>query len=210
MKKKEIGLGTGIFLPADISLILGINSQKVNNWLKNYWGDKINYIDNIKAVNFHTLIEIYIFNTFLENGISRKKVKSFYKNLSEKFKFDFPFAHNNFYFSKNEIYTFDKTENIFDTSFNYIIEEFIIPFTEKIEYSNITNVALKFFPLGKDINIVIDPQIQFGKPTINGTRITTDVITEMLKNNFDVKDIANWYELDEKTVNNIANFYNVA
>jgi len=210
MNTDKIGLGTGIFLTSDISLILGINTQKVNSWLENYWSEKIHYFEKTKTVNFLTLIEVYVFNTFLENGVKRNKIKKFHKNLSEKLNTDYPFAHHEFFYSNKEIYTSKQTNIYFDTDFNYIIDSFIIPFTNKIEYSDVTNIATKFYPLGKNSNIVIDPQIQFGKPTVNGTRLTTDVIEEMLKNKMKPKVIASWYEVEEEIICEIAKFYKVA
>ncbi len=92
METNKIALGTGIFIPKDISLILGINSNKINSWLNNYWTDKIHLFDKTKTINFLNLIEIYVFNTFLENGISRKKILQLHKHLCQKLNVDFSFC----------------------------------------------------------------------------------------------------------------------
>ncbi len=203
----KLDLSTGIFFPSDISLILGIKKRKINSWLNNYWANKLNYFNNSKAVNFLILIEVYVFNTFLEKGISRKKITLFHEKLNEKLNVMFPFAYKSFFYTKNEIFT-TKKSNYFDTNFNYIIQDFIIPFADKIDFSKKKNYACRFYPQGRNSKIVVDPNIQFGRPTIKGTRITTDVIYEMLQENANIEDIAFWYDLDKNTVNEIAKFYN--
>lgn len=207
MNANTIGLGTGIFLTPDISLILGIKSQKVNNWLNNYWTEKIHYFEKSKTVNFLTMIEVYVFNTLLEKGISRKKIKKFHKELARKFNNQFPFANKTLYYSKSDIYTDEQKDVYFDSTMNYIINDFIIPFADKIDFSEQTNRAVRFYPQGKDSSIVVDPNIQFGRPIIKGTRITIDVIQDLLKKETEHEEIAFMYDIDEKSISEIIDFY---
>lgn len=207
--KNYIGLGTGIFLPEDISLILGLEKNKINNWLKNYWSENIVKNNKVKSINFLTMIEIYVFNTLLENGFARKKILETYKNLSNIFKTNYPFANKTLYYSSNNIFC-EKNNLYFDSMKNYIISDFIIPFINKIVFSEITNLAEKFYPLGKQSNIVIDPQIQFGRPIIKGTRLTIDVIYELIQNNATIKDIQFNFDIEEDTIKEVYKFYNVA
>ncbi len=118
----------------------------------------------------------------------------------------FPFAYKNFHYSKTEIFTKDG-DNHYDSGLNYIISNFIIPFTQKIEFSEETKLAMRFYPNGINSKVIVDPDIQFGRPTIKGTRITTDIIHEMLMQKTDIQDIAFWYDLEENTINDISNFY---
>lgn len=207
MQENNIGLNTGIFLPSDISLILGMKQQKINRWLNMYWSEKINYTDTTKTINFLTLIEIYVFNTFLEKGISRKKIISFHEDLKQIFNISFPFAYKAFFYNSKEIFT-TKNKCLFDTTGNYVIKDFITPFANKIDFSEKTHLANCFYPQGKSSNIIVNPEIQFGKPIIKGTRITIDVIYEMLKQKNSTEEISCWYEIDEIIVKEIANFYN--
>jgi len=204
-------INKGIFLPTDISLIFNLPANKVNRWLNNYWTDDVWQTDKSKAVNFNTLLEFYIFYSLSEKGMSASKIKKSHEFLSEKFNCKYPFIKYNVYTDGNSVFT-EKNEGQFinvDLSAQYEIPEFLIPFVDKIEFNN-ENIAVRFYPLGKDSEIVIDPELRFGEPVIKGTRISTSSIYSFYKAGETTEFISKIYDLSEKTVKDVVQFHSKA
>ena len=51
-------------------------------------------------------------------------------------------------------------------------------FCKKIQFSD-DKIAERFYPIGKDRKIVVDPQRQFGQPIVTGTNILAENIFSM-------------------------------
>lgn len=206
----KIAIGTGIYTVSDISLILKINKTKVRAWLKNYWDNSVVKSKHGKVINFLTLIEIYVFNTLLENGVQRKKIIAMQKNLSQQLKTDYPFAHNSFYYANQEVYAEIDEKKHIASNMNYILSTFIIPFAQKIEFAPDTQIATCFYPAGQKKNIVVNPEIMFGSPTIKGTRISTSSVYDFYKAGNSINLIANIYEIPKQTVKDIISFHKLS
>jgi uncharacterized protein (DUF433 family) len=59
-------------------------------------------------------------------------------------------------------------------------KEVIGPFCKKIDFNETTSLARTFWPLGKNRNVVVDPHHGFGRPTIVGTNIATEAISNLV------------------------------
>lgn len=65
----------------------------------------------------------------------------------------------------------DKTRQI-------ALRQIIEAFCKKIEFSG-NNLAQKYYPLGKNKPIVVDPHHQFGQPVIEKTNVLAETIYNM-------------------------------
>lgn len=213
----ESDLGIGIFTAQDISKILLMPSNKVRRWIQIYWDNKFAQqhdepyswgIGKDKAVNFYTLIEIYFFIKLRELGLSTNKILQAHKLISKEFKIKYPFAFTKilagendifYYFDDNTLIKADLTKQI---GFKNIIEIYC----KKIDFNN-ENLANRFWPIGKENSIVVDPKHQFGQPTIDGTNILTDTIYSYYQGGESLEFIASLYELNIKQVQDAIYYY---
>ena len=62
------------------------------------------------------------------------------------------------------------------------------------------DLALRLWPLGKSKKIVIDPDHQFGQPTINGTNIIPSTLYQLYKAKEPISFIAATYDISENAV----------
>ena len=53
----------------------------------------------------------------------------------------------------------------------------------------------RWWPLGKERNVVLDPRKNFGQPTIVSEGVPTKVLAESFKANGSVEEVARWYEM---------------
>lgn len=217
--KEILDLGSGFFTITDISNILKIDRNKVSYLVRNYWKDKLSkkrdykYLyetDKVLALNFFALIEIKVFHVLRENGVTYKKALNAHAFLSKKFNTPYPFAHHSFYRAGGDI-LFEQGKDFVQAqeTQQIAIRGIIEPFSEKIEYDT-DNIAKAYYPLGKDKNVVVDPEHQFGEPVLLHTNILASTVYNMFKAGDSIHLISKSYCLDEDSVNDAITFFETA
>jgi uncharacterized protein (DUF433 family) len=215
-KKFESGkLGEGIYTAKDASLIFNIPYPKVNYWFQWYLKKgkfNTNYqyhfsISNKVAVNFLTLIEMYVFYSLKENGVKTKTIIEAHEILANQFKTQYPFAQKEYYSLGDNVFFEDS--NILTTAnknLQGVFPEALIPYSKKISFGN-DKLAHKFYPLGETRSIIIDPNHQFGQPTIKGTNILAATIYDWHLSNESEEFIADLYNISIQNIRDSVDFY---
>ena len=203
-------IGKGIYTLRDVATILKMPYNKVHKWIRKYWDGKLGKKfqqqyswerDGSVAVNFHTVVELYVMIEFAEQGVKTKEVLIAHKDLSEIFQTPFPFAQKKVL---NELRTDGKRiywENeegkpITMNGTKQLNLDFIQMFFKKMEFDG--EVVSKLWPMGKESSIVIDPQRKFGNPIIEGRNIYPETIFGHYKAGDPLNYIAFIYEITEK------------
>lgn len=209
-------IGEGVFLIKDICNITGLSYHKVRHWLLEFWdnrfstiyGDQYSYGDNnARAINFNTLIEFIVFAKLRKEGISAQKIQKYHLALSKELKTPFPFAKSKIQTDGKEVWheVFDELSKI-DGKRQLSIKKILLPFLKNIEFDE-NKIAKRYFPLGKNHKVVIDPRHQFGQPTILGTNIKAYVIYSLYKSKEPKKSICSLYNIKLKQVNDAIAYF---
>lgn len=208
----KLKIGAGIYTAPDIAKILNLPLSKVNRWITDYWDARLGKVaggtyswsvDDSRAIDFHTLIELYVLTLFEGAGVNTKKVLVAHTELSKIFDTPYPFANR-------AILSSMKTDGrfiFFKTAFGIISldgkKQFQFDFVEmlfkKLSFDD-EILAKRFFPMGKNKQIIIDPERQFGQPVVGNTNIYPETIYNLYKAGEPVTFISHIYELDEKQV----------
>lgn len=209
---EQLSLGNGIYLVSEIAQILQLPKSQVHSWLNKYWDSELKElydyqysweVNDIKAVNFYSLVEFYVMSQFMDAGVPTKNLFTAHKALVERYQTPFPFAlkeiledirtdGKKIYLNIEEgIITLDGTKQ-----FNL---DLIQVFFHKIEFDN-GRLAKRYYPLGKDKSIVLDPDRQFGHPVVGETNIYPEVLYRLYKGGETIKFIAFSYEIEESQV----------
>lgn len=93
-----------------------------------------------------------------------------------------------------------------DDTLQIYIKKVIEPFCERIEF-NTDHLAARFFPNGKESQVVIDPKRKFGQPIIKGTNILTQTIYALYQAQEPIEKIALVFDLTEEQVQDAVNFH---
>jgi len=187
MKSVTASIGQGIYTAADAARILKIPYPKANYWFTYYAKQKLSVttdyiyhfpVRDVIAVNFLTLIEMYVFYTLKEKGGKTSKIIKAHTAMSNFLGTPYPFA-------KEDIYVSSKTKSLLfggddqlvtaDEHLQTVIIQVLKLFISKVHFND-DRIANKFYPLGKAKTIVVNPENQFGQPTIEGTNILTETI----------------------------------
>ena len=213
----EPQLGKGIYSIPDAAAILDMPVSKVRRWVKKYW--ELEFLQDVdqsytwgesreKAFHFLTLIEIIAVDSFREIGVSFPKIKLAHSKLSDMLDTKYPFAHAELMTDGKSIF-YKLLESSFlevDEKQQLSVTDLVAPYCKKIDFQDKTQLAERFWPLGKDHQIVVDPHHSFGQPVIKGTNITVDAIINMLKAGESSEFIANVYELNQNEVEDVRLF----
>ena len=213
-KFESARIGNGIYTAKDAALIFKIPYSKANYWFNWYLKKgkfNIDYqyhfaIRDKTAVNFLTLIEMYVFYTFKENGVKTKNILEAHNILSKQFQTPYPFAQEDYYISGKNIYVSSKDQIVSaDKKLQFVSSEALIPYSKKINFGN-DKLAHKFFPLETSKNIVVDPKHQFGQPTISGTNILAATIYDWHLGKEEDNFIAELYNISLESVRDAVKF----
>ncbi|MDQ3534809.1 MAG: DUF433 domain-containing protein [Bacteroidota bacterium] len=220
--ENQLKLGIGIYTPSEVARILRLPYYKVNRWIDKYWDGELGKefecryswkTGTSKAVSFHTLIEFYVLIQFAESGVKTRQVLEAHKVLSSIFKTAFPFALKEVLdgiktdgkkiFLKNDqnTITLDGTKQ-----FNL---DFIKLFFKNLEFDS-ENLASRFWPMGRDGSVVIDPERKFGHPVISDNNIYPETLFSLHEAGDPINYLAHIYDLTEKQVNDAINYCKAA
>jgi uncharacterized protein (DUF433 family) len=202
-------IGGGIYTAADASRIFKIPYTKTKYWFSYYAKNKLSgqigfqyhfEIKNIIAVNFLTLIEMYVFYTLKDKGVKTSTIIKAHSNMAKFLSTPYPFAQQELYTDgKHLLFGIGNILIQTDKSLQIVIWGILENFLEKIYYSDI-RLAKKFYPLGKNNSVVINPENQFGQPIIDGTNILTQTLYFLYKGGEPIESIEKLYNLTHQNI----------
>ncbi|MBI5914836.1 MAG: DUF433 domain-containing protein [Bacteroidetes bacterium] len=212
-------LGEGIYSIPEAAKILSLPLYKVRRLLKVYWNERFGKGKTMyswgeggaAAFNFLTLIEFYVFYQLKDEGVNTKDIISAHERLAHHLKTNFPFASITLLTDGGKILFETEGGAIvdIDPAFQFNMKEIIEPFCKKIEFNG-QRIAKRFYPLGKEKSIVVDPHHQFGQPTIIGTNILPATIFSYYKGGEPVEFISSIFDLSKKQVSDALEYCKIA
>ena len=217
---KKPSLGIGLYSIPDVARILNLEPPFVRRWLNEYWGNRFKFgkkkfsywgTGREKAIHFYTLIEFYVFYQLRKHGLSAQSIAKSRQIIANELKSPFPFANLTiltdgrkiFYaIDSDTIVNADKTKQI---NFAAILKEFC----HQIDFGK-DRIALRYWPLGKEKNIVVDPHHQMGQPVVKNTNILAETLFRMSTAGETVSFIASLYDVSESDVKSSIEFFKKA
>jgi len=209
-------LGQGIYSIPDAATILNMPVSKVRRWVNKYWELEFLRDDDPytwgkqreKAFHFLTLIEIIAVDSFHEIGVSFPKIKLAHAKLTEILDTKYPFAHAELMTDGKRIFHKYLDESLLevDEKQQFSFTQLVVPYCQKIDFQDKSQLAERFWPLGKDHEIVVDPHHSFGQPVIKGTNTTVETIYSMLNAGESPEFVASIYDLNLNAVEDVMLF----
>lgn len=151
---------------------------------------------------FHALIELFTIAQLRKRGIPMSTVRLARAELMERFETPHPFAIEGLMTSGRSLLKSLNDEILLElgtrgqTAFSKVLE----PFCASLEFDRASSLANRYFPLGRDQPVVVDPRHAFGRPVVVGTNITTQAIMSLLRGGETAENIAESYQIDLEAV----------
>lgn len=190
-KTHKPALGLGAFSVPDIALILRLRQHKVRRMLNQVWDERLGKalfgdtfsitIGDQKFVNFHVLIELFVYFELREIGASAQRIIKARNAMRRDLGTEHPFATAKLLSHGGKIW-YEYLGDVIDADgtrqTNFV--DMVRDYAKNIDF-NADKIAERYWPMGRQHMVVVDPLHQFGMPTIVGTNINTHTLRSMFR-----------------------------
>jgi len=211
-------LDSPIYSLADAARLTGLSRYRVSRWLQGYkftyevaGGSEIREShreavvkrsrEKDTFVSFLDLIDMLFVKSFLDNGFYLQTIRKALDEARERLMAPH-FANSRFFTDGKNLYLeLPKDSNhilALMTGGQWAIAPIVKKLSEKIDFHDVSGIATRWYPLGKDGRILVDPRICYGRPTIMGRGIATDNVYDLfLGENKNTQAVTDWFRITE-------------
>ena len=212
-------LGKGIYTVTEAAKLIRVSQSRIRRWLRRYtyaYGKEsrlsnplvsadYQQLDKFLALSFLDLMEMRFVNSFLEYGISLRKIRIAVKRAQEIINQSHPFTSKKFHTDRRtilmEIATRENEQELLDLVKNqYAMKKVFAPYLFRgIVFDNNDRLYL-WYPLVPKKSIVIDPSRNFGQPVLNTEGIPTATIAGSYNAEHSISAVSRWYNIKKSSV----------
>ncbi|HEY8900755.1 MAG TPA: DUF433 domain-containing protein [Chthoniobacterales bacterium] len=216
-------VGKGIYTVPDASRLSRVSQRRIRYWLKDLpseqskeshgsrlWQGELPPMDDKLALGFLDLQEVRFIDAFLKTGVSWNLMRAAHAIARHRYGIEHPFCTRKFVSDGHHI--IEQTGREPDgISYEEVLHgqqvfpQVVQPFLRDLEFSS-DDQLLRWWPLGTDRSVVLDPRRQFGQPIIARAGVATEILQAAVKAGQTIEEIADWYELDSDAVRDAVEF----
>lgn len=206
--------------------LVGLSTDRVRRWLRGYEYKYFRSQPVMKKqdpviqrsgaagssyASFLDLIDILFVKKFIESGISLQKLRLALQEAEEILGGQHHFAQRKFWTDGHNIYlqVQDRADAILQLLANgqWVIAPIIVQTAKHIDFSEITGYAERWYPLGRNRCVVLNPKIAFGSPSIIGKGIETANVYDLYKaESENVEAVCSWMGITKNEVKDAVEF----
>jgi uncharacterized protein (DUF433 family) len=159
--------------------------------------------DGLIELSFRDVIDLRFVKTFRDQGLSLQTVRECFSRAVEAVKDERPFSTRRFRTDGKTIFleiTHDVREGeLFDLKRRQnVFHRIVAPSLQDLEFD--ADVVTRWFPLGSQRAIVVDPARAFGRPIVAEGGVPTEVLAEAVKTEGSPERVARLYEVPVRAV----------
>jgi len=142
------------------------------------------------AVSFVDLVEVAVIGKLRKRNFSLKRIREINAFCRLYLKESRPLVTQKFKVAGQDIFLEDDFDVLVDVGRDAGMlawKEVLEPFLEDVEYEN--ELARRWWPLGRDHKVVVDPDYGFGLPVVEGIGVRTEIIAERREAGDSIKEI---------------------
>jgi len=221
-----IPFNTGIYTVPEASRLTRVAAPRIRRWLRGYtffsgarehvsppvWRGQLQPVDGALALGFLDLMEIRVVDAFLRAGVSWKTLREAEQRGSDLFGSNHPFCTQRFETDGRGIFV-DIGPNSDEPILLEIIQnqavfdEITSPFFKDLEFSE-DRVLERWWPLGDNRTVVVDPRRAFGKPIIVDRGVPTVILSSAANASRSIDEVVFWYDVTKNSVVDAIEFEN--
>ena len=185
-------VGRPLYSYADADRLAGVSRGTAKRWIAGYrstnaQGETVDYPpvtpgkDDLGAVSFVELIEIVAIGRFRNFGFSIKRIRQIVRDCQSLLNVSRPLTMAKFKVGGRDIFV-NQGETLLglgkkkgQQAWNDILG----PFLEELDYTGA--YATRWWPLGRDKPIIVDPDYGYGLPVVENSGVRTETILERFK-----------------------------
>jgi uncharacterized protein (DUF433 family) len=213
-------VGKGIYPVPEAARLSKVSPRRIRYWLNRFdsetarerhtlWQGELQPIDDKIVLSFLDLQEVRFVQKFLESGVSWKILRVAHEVARKRYNTEHPFCTRKFatdgkyiieelknQSSSIEFEEIEKTQKVFPSV--------VRPFIRDLDFSD--NRLLRWWPLSRNKNVVLDPHRQFGRPIVSDAGVATEILFLAVKAGQSEREVANWYEVKESDIRDAIDF----
>ena len=188
-----------------------VSHQTIRNWLYGYTVKNRNILpilgkqEKAPQVSFLQLAEILIVGGFRKNKVHIDRIRDAYDFAKSQWGIEYPFASLKLEpLGGHILHRFEEEKPgaslaTLDTKLQqWTLPGFVLDTIHRFDYE--LEFAARWYPKGKRVPIVVDPQISSGLPTIKNRRVTIETIRKRFKADYTPSFIASDLKLTQNEV----------
>jgi uncharacterized protein (DUF433 family) len=217
-------LGLGIYTIPEAARLTHVAPKRIKRWIEGYsfqhrgetrssaplWQREIES-DGL-VLSFRDLLEVRFIDAFRRHGVSWKVIRIAAQHAAEIIQDPHPFSTKKFKTDGRSIFA----DIVHDTGkpglldlakdqweLKSIVEPFLF---EGVEFSKLGIEPVRWWPLGTNRHVVIDPARSFGQPIVDPESIPTKILARAVKAEGSIDSVARWYLVSPKAVADAVEF----
>lgn len=193
---------------AEADRLAGVGRGTSSRWLKGYRyrsaPDELRAMPPVTeggepgdAVSFVDLVEVVVIGGLREKGFSLRTIRKINEYCQLYLNRTRPLVTETFKFSGRDIFVRASYGHLLNVSGNLGMQawdEVLDPFLETVDYEN--ELARRWWPMGRDYPVVVDPDYGFGLPVVSGSGVRTEILAERARAGDGDEEIAYDFGLD--------------
>ena len=218
-------LSAGIYTIPEASRLTRVSTSRIRRWMKGYdfktarkerhhsepvWTGQLPKIDDQIAVGFRDLMEIRFVDAFIRAGVSWQTMREAHRAAKAKLGTDHPFCTHKFETDGREI-LLEQAQASGDSCLIDITNDqrefkrIVTPFLKELDF--VDQSVSRWWPLGKQHLVVVDPARNLGQPIVTRSGVPTRVLVNSFKANADsIESVARWFEVAPEEVRDAVEF----
>jgi uncharacterized protein (DUF433 family) len=174
---------------ADADRIVRVSRGTSSRWVKGYWywhdsGERVRLPAITSesgpeaAVSFFDLIGVVAIRELRKANLSLPQVRRVVTYCQRELGLEYPLVTETFRTDGREVFI-EAEGHLLDVGRRggqQVWDEVVAPFLQTIDYHH--EFARRWWPLGRDVKVVVDPRYGFGLPVIAGSGVRTEIVAE--------------------------------
>jgi uncharacterized protein (DUF433 family) len=143
-------------------------------------------IEGERALTFVELVELMFIKGFRRAGVTWRAIHEAAGVAAKLFQTEHPFAMRQFFADPNGVYALlrdsEESESLVTLagSGQQVFDALVRPYLGQLEFDPL-EVPTRWWPMGKEGRVVVDPAVSFGQPMVAEAGIPTHVLAEALE-----------------------------
>ncbi|MBM4017206.1 MAG: DUF433 domain-containing protein [Planctomycetes bacterium] len=217
--EKQEWVGVGMYTLPEAARLIGTNTLRVRRWLEGYrfptksgtgespplFSPQLPALGEHQAIGFSDLVELLFIKAFRDHGVSLPAIRRAAKDAAKRWHTDHPFCLKRFATDGRTIFSFIEDE-VGDRSLLDLVRsqlafhEVLQPFLIQLDYGKIGHSIDRWWPLGKNKPVFLDPRIAFGRPVVLDKSMPTEALYRAVLANQSEREVARWFEVSVSAV----------
>jgi uncharacterized protein (DUF433 family)/DNA-binding transcriptional MerR regulator len=226
--KHQSLLGVGVYTVPEAARLTGIPARTIRRWVTGYtyarkgtshmspplWERQIASVEDSVVLSFRDLLEVRFVQFFRTHGVGWKVIKRAAECASEIIQDSHPFSTKRFKTDGRSIFAeivqATGEESLLDLAKRqYELKSFVEPFLfEGLEFSDLGIAPVRWWPLGRNRRVTIDPERSFGQPICSPESVPTAVLARAYRAEGSIDAVARWFMVHPKSVADAVEFEN--